>query len=200
MCERRRVQEDEAREELGRLARLRVDHAHAFRATGLVVGDQAVGDRVRTQREAARGRGRGQRRGVAREVGAVGAAAVAEVAALAGAAPVVRPRQHRHVAHDQVAPGERARDALAQVLLEAVHLEGRQQVAFGELGQARLLAADADEGLDVVVPGGDVLVAQRPVDADAFLQRSPRSRGRSSGSSAATTAASARPPGSRETS
>ena len=164
------VQEDEARVELLRLPRLRVDDAHAFGPARLVIADQAVGDGVGTEGQPAGGGGGGKGRGVAREVGAVGTAAVAEVPALAGAAAVVGPRQHGHVAHDQVPAGERRRDALAQVPLEAVHLEGRQQVALRKLGQAGLLAADADEGLHAVVPGREVRVAQRPVDPDAFLE------------------------------
>ena len=168
--QRGRVQEDEARVELLRLPRLRVDHAHAFGPARLVVTDQAVGDGMGTESQPARGRGGGKGRGVAREVRAIGTAAVAEVPTLAGAAPVVRPRQHGHVAHDQVPAGERRRDALPQVPLEAVHLERRQQVALGELGEAGLLPADADESLDAVVPGREVRVAQRPVDPDAFLE------------------------------
>ncbi len=123
-----------------------------------------------TESQPPRGRRGGEGRRVAREVRAVGTAAVAEVAALAGAAPVVGPRQHGHVAHDQVPAGERRRDALSQVLLEAVHLEGWQQVALGKLGESGFLATDADEGLHAVVPGREVRVAQRPVDPDSFLE------------------------------
>jgi hypothetical protein len=80
----------------------------------------------------------------------------------------VRLAQHGHAAGDQAAVGERRRHPVAQVLLDAVHLEGRQELPVGQLGQAGVLAAHADERLDVVVPRLDVLVADRPVDADAF--------------------------------
>ena len=40
----------------------------------------------------------------------------------------------------------------------------------GSCGRPGVLAADADELLDVVVPGLDVLVADRPVDADALAR------------------------------
>ena len=55
------------------------------------------------------------------------------------------------------------------MLLDAVHFHRRQELAVGQLRQAFVLAADADETLDVVVPGRDVLVADRPVDGDAVL-------------------------------
>ena len=48
---------------------------------------------------------------------------------------------------------------------------GGCRICFGELRQARVLAAGADEALDVLVPRRDVRVADRPVDAHAFACR-----------------------------
>ena len=53
------------------------------------------------------------------------------------------------------------------MLLDARHRHRRQEDSVRNLGQPLGLSADADEGFDVVVPGGDVRVADGPVDAVA---------------------------------
>ena len=132
------------------------------------IADHAVHDRERAQRQPARRGGGRQRRAVAREVGAVRTAAVAAVARLARAPAVVRLAEHGAAAGDQDPVAEHLRQPRLEVRLDAVHLERRQQLSVGELRQAGVLAADADEALDHVVPRRDVRVADRPVDADAF--------------------------------
>jgi hypothetical protein len=82
----------------------------------------------------------------------------------------VRLAQNRRAAGNEAAVGEALLQSLLDVLLDAVHLEGREQLAVGELGQPRVLAAHPDERLHPVVPRLDVLVADGPVDAHSFLQ------------------------------
>src|SRR5688572_4707709 len=128
-------------------------------------------DGVRLQREIAGGRRGRQRDAVRREIRAERAAARALVAALAWPASIVLARQHRGGAADELALApELRRHASADVLLERVHLERRLQDLLGQLREARVLAARADEALHVFVPGLDVRVADRPVDADALAQ------------------------------
>ena len=167
-------------------------------ARPVAVGDEAVGDREGPEGEASGGRGRGQRGRVAGEVGAERAAPLAEVPGLALPAAVVGLAQDGRAAGDELTVAE----ALHEPLRCASRCSSsRTAAAASRRGAeaARVLAAHPDERLHVVVPGLDVLVANRPVDAHA-LRGSPRSRGRSSGSSGAPTAATARPPGSRGTS
>jgi hypothetical protein len=69
------------------------------------------------------------------------------VAPTARPASVVGPGQHRHPAHDHRAVREAGLDVVSEVALEAVHLEGGEELPVGKLAQSRFLAADADEGL-----------------------------------------------------
>jgi len=88
-----------------------------------------------------------------------------------GGAAVVRLGQHGAAADcDHPFARPRAPDRFTNRLLDAVQRHRLEEFAVGELRQPLRLAADADEGLDVVVPRGDVRVANRPVDADAFAR------------------------------
>ena len=150
--------------------RLGVDHADPRGTSRVRIRDEAVRDGVRTQRHPASRGGRRQRRRVAGEIGAVRTASVTEISRLALPSPIVRLRQDRDAAADQPPILKARGDPVAQVRLDAVHVERGQQLAVRQLRQPRVLAADADELLDMVVPRLDVVVADRPVDADAFLR------------------------------
>jgi hypothetical protein len=82
----------------------------------------------------------------------------------------VRLRQVRGPSHDHRAAAEGLRDPFLDLLLQAVHLHGRQELAVGQLWKSVTAAADAGEPLGVVVPGRDVLVPDRPVDAVAVAR------------------------------
>jgi hypothetical protein len=55
-------------------------------------------------------------------------------------------------------------------LLAAIERHRRLKLAVGQLRQVLPRALDAGVALDVVVPGGDVGIADRPVDGDTFLR------------------------------
>ena len=169
--DRGRAQEDDARLEFERVLCLPVDHAHARRAAApLVVGD-AVNDAVRPQREPAGRLRRRQRRVDAGEVRACDAATVARPAVVARRPAVMRLGEHRTAAdRDHPFAGPGAPDGIAHRLLDTVQRHRLEEFPVGKLRQPFRLAADADERFDVVVPGRDVGVANRPVDADAFAR------------------------------
>ena len=167
--DRRRAEEDDAGEVLGRLLGLGVDDAHAGGAPGLRIVDDLGDDRERAERQPLRRVGGRQGRRVAAEVGAERTAADAAVAVLAVAAAVVRLGQVGDPPDGHRAAAERLRDPALDLLFQAVHRHRRQVDAVGQLRQPVARAADAGEALDVLVPGRDVRVADRPVDAEAVL-------------------------------
>src|SRR4051812_2225422 len=126
---------------------------------------------MRTQREVPRCARRGQRRADAREIRMRHAAALALAAVVAGQAAVVRLGEDRAApdGHD-APPAERPAGFRARVALDDGHRHAGQELAIGQLAQAFFVAADADETLDVRIPGRDVLVANRPVVAMAVLR------------------------------
>ena len=90
---------------------------------------------------------------------------------MACGAAIVRLGQHGAAAdRDHPLARPRAPDRVAHRLLDAVERHRLEKLAVGKLWQPFRLAADTHERLDVVVPGGDVGVANRPVDADAFAR------------------------------
>src|SRR5207237_7417601 len=109
------------------------------------------------------------RRAQAREVAAVAGAAGALVARLAAPAPVVRLGQVRDPGDGHVTPEEHALDPALHDLFGAVQLPGREELAVGQVREAQPLAAHAHEPLGVRVPGGQIFVSDRPVDAVAVL-------------------------------
>src|SRR4051812_41132044 len=84
--------------------------------------------------------------------------------------PVVIARQVRNPRRRQVTPRIRPLDSLLQLLLGAIQLPGREEIAVGKMREAELLTRDADEALDVSVPRRQVCVANRPVDTVAVAQ------------------------------
>src|SRR5207247_9527725 len=62
------------------------------------------------------------------------------------------------------------RDPVYNHLLSTLHLHRRQKFSIRKLRQSLRLARDSDEILDIVVPGRDVLIANRPVNGDSFAQ------------------------------
>ena len=164
----RSPEEDGAGVELKFFVALAVDDAHAGHPPPLRIPDDAGHHAVGPEGQAAGGFRRGQGRVDGAEVAAGAAAAVAGTAVVAGSAALVIACEHRGTA-DGHAPGsaERALDRVAHVLLDARHRHRRQENSVRNLRQPLGLSADADEGLHVVVPGGDVGVADGPVDAVA---------------------------------
>src|SRR5207247_4514702 len=166
----RGAEEDDAPPELERVLRLAVDHANARRLARLRIVDDAVYDAPGPQRQPARLAGRRERGVHAREVRPRDAAAVTGAAVMTGRPAAVILGEHGRASdrQDPLTP-EALRHPVFDDLLRTVELHRRQEFAVGKLRQAFRLARDPDELLHVVVPGRDVGVADRPVDADAFL-------------------------------
>src|SRR2546421_6019716 len=169
-AEGRGAEKDQPSGVLARLFRIAVDHAHARRPVRALVVDHAVHDRVGDDGEFAGALGRRQRRAQAREIAAVAAAPGTLVARPAGPAALVRLREIRDPRDGHVTAGEGALDAPPHDLLGAIQSPGPQELAVGQVREAQPLAAHADEALDVAVPGGQVLIADGPVDAVAVFQ------------------------------
>src|SRR5205823_10312193 len=112
--------------------------------------------------------GRGQRGVEAGEVRPRDAPLLARAAVVAGEAAVVTLREDGAApdGHDALPP-ERLENLRANVGFRGGHLHRLEEDAVGELWQPLRLTAHADESLDVLVPGGDILVADRPVGAVA---------------------------------
>ena len=176
------------REILGGLARVRVDDAHAGHAILAFVVDQRMHHGIRLQREIARGRRGRQRHAVRGKIRAERTAARALIASLARSAAIVLAGQHRRGAADELAlAAELRRHVAADVFLERIHLERRLQDLLRQLRKSGVLAARADETLDVFVPGRDVGVADGPVDAHALALVGRRNPDRCNGTRGAPT-------------
>ena len=153
---------------------LRVDDPHAGYAAFGVVVVETLDDGVGDHGEVAgllRRRQRGRQR---REIGAVAAAALASAAQLARAAAerdvFGRGLGQMRAAPDGNAPRGKFRfDLVLECGLKAVERHRRQELPVRQLCQSFVRARDSGEALDAVVPGRDVGVANRPVDAMAIL-------------------------------
>ena len=164
--QRGRPEEDRARVELHLVVGLGVDHADAADPSGARIPDHLGDDAVGAQGHAAGGFRGGQGCVERAEVAAGAASPVTGAAVVAGAAPLVVAGENRGPS-DRHAPraAESAVDGTRHVLLDARHLHRRQEDAVRHLRQPFRPPADADERLDVVVPGRQVRVADGPVDA-----------------------------------
>src|SRR5213083_1019067 len=164
-AERRGAEKHDPAEILTRRLGVRIDHAHARRSVPALVVDDAVDDCVGDDGETPRQPRRRERRRETREVAAETATAGALIAGLAGPAAQMRLREVRD-ARDRHAPSRKgALDAPLHHALGAVHLPRRQKLAVGEMAEAQLLSAHAHEALHVRVPGRELAVADRPIDA-----------------------------------
>src|SRR3989344_3133042 len=171
-AQRRGAEEDDAGVELDLLAAGLVQHPHAVGPLALGIEDQRGDDRASADLEVARALGGDQGRGVRAEIGPKWAAADAEVPMLALAAAegdlLLGGGGQVRGAADGDATAQALLDAGLEDLLDAVHLHRRLELSVGALGVALRPAADADEPLDAVVPGGEVGVPDGPVHRDAF--------------------------------
>ena len=166
--DRGRAEEDDAAPYLDGLHRLGVEQVDAADPVLVRVVDQVADDAVRAQGQPAGRLGGGEGRVQAGEVGAAGAAAPADAAVVAGASAEVVLGQHRDPGRREAArAAEGPVEILPDSLLHAGLGDRRHELAVRELRHVLGLARDADEGLHVVVPGGEVPIADRPVRAVA---------------------------------
>jgi hypothetical protein len=91
-------------------------------------------------------------------------------AVVAGGAPFVHLGEHGRSADRQDSIVEIFRQAVAKSEFRAVHFHRREKFSVGQLRQAFRLPADAGEFFNIVVPGRDVRIANRPVDGNAVFQ------------------------------
>src|SRR5688572_802887 len=71
-------------------------------------------------------------------------------------------------APDRHRAAEFFRDRRLEVLFDAGEFHGWQEFPIRQLRETFRLTADADELLDMVVPGFDIAITDRPVDGDAI--------------------------------
>ena len=148
---------------------LPIDHAHARRSAGALVVQDAVNDAVRPQGQST-SRLRGRKRGIQTgEVGPRNTSAMTGAAVMTGSAAVVGLREHgapsdRHHALARPTAG----NGIFDQLFRTIQRHRLEEFPVGELRQSLSLPTDTHKHLDIVVPGRDVGIADRPVDADAF--------------------------------
>src|SRR5262249_27785659 len=101
----------------------------------------------------------------ATEVGSRTATAMTRSAVVTRGAAVMTLRQYGRTAygHHPVA-AKVSSDRLLNSLFRAGHFHRRQKLTIWQLRQAFGLAADADEGFHIVVPRGDIVIANRPIN------------------------------------
>jgi len=95
---------------------------------------------------------------------------VAHAAVVAGGAAFVDAGQNSGTANGQDAVVKVLCDGGAEILLDASEFHGREKFSVRELRQTFGLAADAGEFFNVVVPGSDVRITNRPVGGDSLFQ------------------------------
>src|SRR6266550_3658994 len=169
--QRRSAEEQNASSEFQSLARLPVNNANASRFSSVGIKDDAVYYAVRADRNFPRGLRSRKRRIQTTEIRARDAAARARPAIMASSAPAMPLRQNRRATDRHHAFVWKAlRDRILYDHLSTRHLHRRQKFSIRKLRQSLRLPRDSDEILDIVVPGRDVLIANRPVNGDSFAQ------------------------------
>ncbi len=150
---------------------LRVDDVDAGGFAELLIVDDGVDDRVVAHGEVSRAGGPGKGAAIAAEIGAKGAAAGAEVALHAWGAALlcvvlVISCDVGAARCDEVAVLVVGCEVVLKVFFDAGELEGWQEFAIGQRGEVFNAAGDACEFLDVRIPGGELLVGERPLDRE----------------------------------
>ncbi len=154
--------------------RVAVDDPDAGRFLGFRIIDDAMDDRIGDDCQIARRLGRWERRAQARVIGTVGTAALADRTILATVAPErlvmgLRLAQIGDAAGDHLARRELRLHALLEFQLGIVEIECRKKLAVGKLREALLRTRHTNEFLYMIIPGGKVLVTDRPVRPMAVL-------------------------------
>ena len=167
--QRRGTKEYDSAAKLDSCTRLPVDHPHARNLSLLGIEDQTVHDAMRTHRHLAGFQRSGQSRVQTAEVRTRDAPASARPALMAGRAAIVSLGQDRGTPdRHQALAGKIFRDCVLDHNFSAIQFHRRQKMAVRKLRKPLFLARDADEILDVVVPGSDVLITDRPIHAETF--------------------------------
>ena len=160
----------DARFEFERVFGLRIDHANAGDAARRGIKNQAVNHAVRPDGKFAGFYRRRQSRTQAAEIGPGDAATMTDAAIVAGGASFVYARENGGAADGHHAVVEMFGHRRANIQLDARHFHRREKFSVRQLRQPFRLAADSGKLFDVVVPGRDVRIADRPVNGDAFFQ------------------------------
>lgn len=165
----RGAQEDDLGVVINLLASLGIDDAHTGCAGGIGVVDEISDDGVGPQDKVARGIGSREGGAVGGKVRPVRTATDAAIARLAVGATIVRDGEVGDAANNATTIGERSGDFSGGMFFDAAQFQGREECAVGELRQAFAGAGDTSEFFDVVIPRGEVGVADGPIDAVAVL-------------------------------
>src|SRR5205814_293810 len=168
--QRRTANEKDAALEFKRVLGLRIDDPHTADPACLRIEVEAVNDAVWADGEAAGFLRGGQRRIQAAEVRLGDAPTMANAAVVACGASLVDARENRRAADGHYAVLEMLGEGIAEIHFHASHLHRREEFSVRELRQAFGLAADAGKLFDVVVPGREVRIADRPIRSDSLFQ------------------------------
>src|SRR5206468_8709029 len=169
--QRRSAEEQNTPSEFDSLPRLAVNNANASRFSSVGINDDAVYYAMRPERDFPCGLRSRKRRIQTTEIRARNAAARARPAIMASSAPAMPLGKNRRTANGHHPIARKAlRDRVFNHQLSTRHLHRRQKFSIRKLRQSLRLARDSDEILDIVVPGRDVLIANRPVNGDSFAQ------------------------------
>ena len=149
---------------------MRIEDANTADAARFRIEVEAVHNPVRANGEAT-GFLRGGQRGIqAAEIGLRDAAAMTNTAIVAGGAAFMDASEDRRAADGHDATVKMFGERIFEIQFDAGHFHGRKELAVGELRQAFGLAADASKFLDVVIPGSNVGITDRPIHGDAVFQ------------------------------
>jgi len=166
------VNEDDPGVVFGRLFGLGVDHEDAGGfAFGLIV-DDGVDDAKRLEGQFACATGPGDGGGIGAKVAAEGAAAFAHVPGLTLTPALLKMDglgfcKVGAASDDNRPVGVSGVDAVADMRFDTIHFPGWQEFAVGQVDEAVLIAADADEPFDMAIPGRQVIVTDGPGWGDA---------------------------------
>ncbi len=165
--QRGRAQEDDPGTVIAGLLGHRVEHPNAGGALLIAVVQHLGDDRERLEGQAARGHRGRQRGGLRAEVPPERAPQPTGVAVLTGGASRQWSREVRRAPGDDSTPAaELPLQPAGDHLLAAVEGHGRLELSVRELWHPLPRPRDARVAFDVIVPGSDVGVADRPVDRD----------------------------------
>ena len=174
--ERGCIQENNAGIKLLHLFSLSINYAHTYRSFFCFVVNNGMYHRVRPEGHFARPHGPGQRTRIAAEITTIRTTALTN-----GAVLTLRPALLQmygfglgdvgRAAHNHVPVGIFGRYFFLKMRLHTVPFVGRQKLAVGQARESVFIARNAGEFLHVAIPGGQISIANGPVNSESVTGR-----------------------------